>query len=125
MDETITVRLSAEQRTQIVKQAHKADEDISEYILKAAEERISRELQQQRADELGLGSELDDIADAVTPAVTGATEIDTTQELYYSVALWDLISAEFSAGRRAAAMEAAPEKMREQVENIRNKENEQ
>lgn len=122
MDETVTVRLSAEQEKQIVKQAKKADEEVSEYILKAVEQRISRELQEQRAEEVNLGAELDYIADAVTEEVAEATDVDTNQELYYSVALWDLISSEFPADKRAAAMDSAPEKVREQVEKIRNKE---
>jgi len=122
MDETVTVRLSAEQRKEIVKQANKTGEGVSEYILKATEQRISRELQEQRAGELNLGSELDYIADAVVEDVEEATNVDTEQELFYSVALWDLISSEFPADKRATAMEEATDKLEEEVETIRNKE---
>ncbi|WP_121304605.1 plasmid mobilization protein [Haloarcula quadrata] len=122
MDETVTVRLSAEQRKEIVKQANKTGEGVSEYILKATEQRISRELQEQRAGELNLGSELDYIADAVVEDVEEATNVDTEQELFYSVALWDLIASEFPADKRATAMEEATDKLEEEVETIRNKE---
>ncbi|EMA25709.1 plasmid mobilization protein [Haloarcula argentinensis] len=122
MSEKVTIRLSAEQRKEIVKQANKAGEGVSEYILKATERRISRELQEQRAGELNLGSELEYIADAVVEDVEEATNVDTDQELFYSVALWDLISSEFPAERRATAMEEATGKLEEEVERIRNKE---
>jgi len=122
MSDKVTIRLSTEQRKEIVKQANKTGEGVSEYILKATEQRISRELQEQRAGELNLGSELDYIADAVVEDVEEATNVDTEQELFYSVALWDLISSEFPADKRATAMEEATDKLEEEVETIRNKE---
>jgi len=122
MSDKVTIRLSTEQRKEIAKQANKTGEGVSEYILKATEQRISRELQEQRAGELNLGSELDYIADAVVEDVEEATNVDTEQELFYSVALWDLISSEFPADKRATAMEEATDKLEEEVETIRNKE---
>ncbi|EMA14615.1 MULTISPECIES: hypothetical protein [Haloarcula] len=122
MSNVISIRLNPEQGEQVVKQAQKADEKLSEYVLKATEQRIDRELKEQRANELNLESELDDLADIVAAEVDGATDIDTDQELFYSVALWDLISSEFPADKRAAAMEGASEKVQEEVESIRNKE---
>ncbi|MDS0223499.1 hypothetical protein NDI54_19345 [Haloarcula sp. S1AR25-5A] len=122
MSNVISIRLNPEQGEQVVKQAQKADEKPSEYVLKATEQRIDRELKEQRANELNLESELDDLADIVAAEVDGATDIDTDQELFYSVALWDLISSEFPADKRAAAMEGASEKVQEEVESIRNKE---
>jgi hypothetical protein len=122
MSNVISIRLNPEQGEQVVKQAQKADEKLSEYVLKATEQRIDRELKEQRANELNLESELDDLANIVAAEVDGATDIDTDQELFYSVALWDLISSEFPADKRAAAMEGASEKVQEEVESIRNKE---
>jgi Na+/phosphate symporter len=121
MGETVTVRLSAEERKQIVRQAQKADEDLSEYIRKATEQRIARELQDQRTEELSLASELEQVADEVTAVVSKAADIETTEELAYEVALWDLISTEYPSEKRAVAMEEATEKLQEEVENVRNK----
>ncbi|KZX49728.1 hypothetical protein [Haloarcula sp. K1] len=122
MSDTISLRMSAEEREQIVKQAQKVNEDLSEYILKATEQRIARELQDQRATELGLGPELEQIAESVTAEVNKAANIDTSQELAYTVALWDLLSSDYPSEERAAAMEGATERLQEQVENVRNKE---
>ncbi|MFU1782958.1 hypothetical protein ACM16X_16405 [Haloarcula japonica] len=125
MSDVISIRLNAEQGEQVVKQAQKVDEKPSEYVLNAVEQRIDRELKEQRANELNLESELSDLADIVAAEVDGATDIDTDQELFYSVALWDLISSEFPADKRAAAMEGASKKVQEEVANIRNKEAEE
>ena len=118
MDESITFSMSAEKKKQIVTQAEKNDETVTQFVLKAAEQRISRELQEQRANELGVADELQDLADSVTGEVSAATDIDTDQELCHTVALWELISSKYDADTRAAAMEEAPEKLEEQVAKV-------
>ncbi|GCF15988.1 hypothetical protein Harman_39230 [Haloarcula mannanilytica] len=118
MSESITLSMSAEKKKQIVTQAEKNDETITQFLLKAAEQRISRELQEQRATELGIEQELQDLADSVTDEVSAATDVDTDQELCHIVALWELISSEYDPEKRAAAMEEAPEKLQEQVAKI-------
>ncbi len=110
--------MSAEKKKQIVTQAEKNDETVTQFLLKAAEQRISRELQEQRANELGVADELQDLADSVTGEVSAATDIDTDQELCHTVALWELISSKYDADTRAAAMEEAPEKLQEQVAKV-------
>ncbi|GGM50429.1 hypothetical protein [Haloarcula argentinensis] len=118
MSESITFSMSAEKKKQIVTQAEKNDETVTQFLLKAAEQRISRELQEQRANELGVEQELQELADSVTEEVSAATDVDTDQELSHIVALWELISSEYDADTRAAAMEEAPEKLQEQVAKI-------
>jgi len=122
MNEVISLRTSEEERKQIVRQAQKVDEDLSEYILKATEQRIARELQDQRAEELSLEPELEQVAESVTEQVSKAADIETTEELVYEVALWDLISTDYSSEERAIAMDEATDKLQEEVDNVRNKE---
>ncbi|MFB9812644.1 hypothetical protein [Haloarcula sebkhae] len=122
MSDVISLRLSEEERDQIVRQARKVDEGLSEYILKATEQRIARELQDQRATELGVQPELEQIAESVTEEVSKAADIETTEELAYEVALWDLVSTDYPSEERAIAMEEAADKLQEEVANVRNKE---
>ncbi|RLM33133.1 hypothetical protein [Haloarcula sp. Atlit-120R] len=122
MNDIISLRMSEEERDQIVRQARKVDEDLSEYILKATEQRIARELHDQRAEELGLEPELEQIAESVTEQVNKAADVETTEELAYEVALWDLISTDYSSEERAIAMDEATDKLQEEVDNVRNKE---
>ncbi|KAA9404545.1 hypothetical protein EGO51_18745 [Haloarcula hispanica] len=122
MNDIISLRMSEKERDQIVRQARKVDEDLSEYILKATEQRIARELHDQRAEELGLEPELEQIAESVTEQVNKAADIETTEELAYEVALWDLISTDYSSEERAIAMDEATDKLQEEVDNVRNKE---
>lgn len=119
--QTITLKATPEQKQQIVRQANKQDEDISEFVLKAAEQRISREVQTERVDELGVDSQLQEMADAVKTEIVSATDIDTQQEFYYEVALWELISSEYTAEECAAAMDTVPEKIEEGIEELRQK----
>jgi len=119
--QVITVKATPEQKQQIVRQADNQDEDISEFVLKSAEQRISREVQTERVDELGMGSRLQEIADAVRTEIVSATDMDTQQEFYYEVALWELISSDYTAEECAAAMDTAPEKVVEDLEELRQK----
>lgn len=119
--QVITLKTTPEQKQQIVHQAKKQDEDISEFVLKAAEQRISREVQTERVAELGIDSQLQQMADAVRSEIASATDIDTQQEFYYEIALWELISREYTAEECATAMNTAPDKAAEGIEELRNK----
>jgi uncharacterized protein (DUF1778 family) len=125
MSNPISIRVNPEEREQIVRQAQKVDEDLSEYMLKATEQRIARELQDQRAEELSLEPELEQIAESVTEQVSKAADIETTEELAYEVALWDLVSTDYSSEERAIAMDEATDKLQEEVANVRNKEDQE
>lgn len=120
--ESITFKASREQKQQIVTQAKKQDENLSEFCLKAVEQRLARELQDQRASELGLDTEFEQLTETITSEVAAVTDIETRQELYYSVALWELISSEYPSEKRSKAMETAPQKLEQNIANLREKE---
>jgi hypothetical protein len=120
--ESITFSATRRQKQQIVTQAKKQDENVSEFCLKAVEQRLARELQDQRVNELGLGTEFEQLTETITSEVEGVTDVETRQELYYSVALWELVSSEYPAEKRAKAMEKAPQKLAENTANLREKE---
>ena len=69
-----------------------------------------------------LEPELEQIAESVTEQVNKAADVETTEELAYEVALWDLISTDYSSEERAIAMDEATDKLQEEVDNVRNKE---
>jgi len=120
--ESITFSATREQKQQIVTQAKKQGENLSEFCLKAVEQRLARELQDQRVDELGFGTEFEQLTETITSEVEAVTDIETRQELYYSVALWELISSEYPSEKRAKAMEKAPQKLTQNIANLREKE---
>jgi hypothetical protein len=119
------------QREQIVAQATKQDETVSEYCLKAAKQRLARELQDQdddlvvtsavdqRTDSHTLSVQFEALATDVTEEVARATDVDTQPELVYTVALWELLAGEFSNEQRASALAAAPDILDQRVAELR------
>lgn len=119
------------QREQIVAQANKQDETVSEYCLKAAKQRLARELQDQdddlvvtsavdqRADSHTLSVQFEALATDVTEEVARATDVDTQPELVYTIALWELLGGEFSNEQRASALAAAPEILDQRIAELR------
>ena len=102
---------NAAQRQQIVSQARKHDESISEYCLMAVEQRIAREAESERLDDLDLHAELDDLKTGLTADIEAAMAVDTRQERFYEVALWSLLGNDFSGEERREAMQDAPDKL--------------
>jgi len=113
---------SKAQKQQIVAQARKHDESVSEYCLMAIEQRIAQETEAERVDELELETRLEDLKKGITQDIAAATDIDPRQEDCYEVALWELLAHGYSPERRRKAMEKAPDKFEEQFENIVEKE---
>jgi len=109
---------NAAQRQQIVSQARKHDESISEYCLMAIEQRIAREAEAERLDDLDLHAELDDLKTGLTADIEAAMAVDTRQERFYEVALWSLLGNDFSSEERREAMQDAPDKLEHVLEML-------
>jgi len=109
---------NAAQRQQIVSQARKHDESISEYCLMAIEQRIAREAESERLDDLDLHAELDDLKTGLTADIEAAMAVDTRQERFYEVALWSLLGNDFSSEERREAMQDAPDKLEHVLEML-------
>ena len=113
---------SKAQVQQIRTQAEKHDESVSEYCLMAIEQRIDRETEAERLDELDIETQLDDLKTAITTDIAAATDLTIDQGPYYEVALWDLLASEYSSEERRQAMQKAPNKVNEQLEKLSEKE---
>jgi len=113
---------SKAQKQQIEAQAEKHDESVSEYCLMAIEQRVAREMEAERLDDLEITTQLKDLKTAVTADIAAATDVSINQEPYYEVALWDLLASEFSSEERRQAMQKAPDKVNEQLEKLAEKE---
>lgn len=119
------------QREQIVRQANKQDETLSEYCLKATKQRLSRELQDQdddlavtsavdqRTDSYTLSAQFEALATDVTEEIASATDIDTQSEQVYTLALWELLASEFSSEQRASALAAASDILDQRLTELR------
>lgn len=88
----------------------------------AIEQRIARETQDERFDDLEGETRLEELKTATIQDIAAATEIDTRQRDCYEVALWELLADEYSSERRRRAIEKAPDKLDEQFESIAEKE---
>jgi hypothetical protein len=107
------------QREQIIEQANKQGENISEYCLEATRQRIIREQQDSHGTGTDLAAQLEALADDVTAEIAAVTDADTPGELVYLVALWELVSSEYPREERAKAIEQAPDILHQQVAALR------
>ena len=113
---------SKDQKEQIRTQAHENDESVSEYCLRAIEQRLAREMESERIDEVEIESRLEFLKSSITEDITAATDIGTFQESCYEVALWKLLGNEYSRESRRQAMKGAPELLDEDLERMAEKE---
>jgi hypothetical protein len=119
----ISVHPDSEAQVQQIKaQARKHDESVSEYCLMAIEQRIARETEAERLDELNIGTRLDDLQTAIIEDIQDATDIETEQELCYEIALWKLFGTDHSREMRRQAMEEAPDQLDKDLERLAAKE---
>jgi len=107
------------QREQIVEQANKQGENISEYCLEATRQRIIREQQGIHGTGMNLAAQLEALANDVTAEIDAVTDAETPGELVYLVALWELVSSEYPSEERAQAIDQAPEILTQQVAALR------
>ena len=107
------------QREQIIEQANKQDENISEYCLEATRQRIIRERQGIQGTGMDLAAQLEALADDVTAEIAAVTDAETPGELVYLVALWELVSSEYPNEECAQAMEQAPDILAQHVAALR------
>lgn len=112
---------SAAQKQQIISQARKHDESVSEYCLMAIEQRIARETEAERIDDLDIESQLNELKSTVTSEVAAVTELDTRQEASYGTALWNLLGSDYSEKERKQAVSDAVETLENDVENLAEK----
>lgn len=112
---------SAAQKQQIVSQARKHDQSVSEYCLMAIEQRIARETEAERLDDLDIDSQLDELKRDVTEDIAAAIEVNTQQEVLYEIALWDLLSSDYSEEECREAIANAPDKLDRELENMAEK----
>jgi len=112
---------SEAQKQQIVSQARKQDESISEYLLTAVEQRMARETEAERVDELEIDSQLDELKERITQGVSTATDVDTHQEPLYGIALWELLAGEHSEEKRQQAIQDAHDTLAGDLKGLDNK----
>lgn len=110
------------QKQRIEAQAEKHDQSVSEYCLLAIEQRIAREAESERLDDLDLDSQLDELKATITADIAEATDVTTQQECYYEVALWELLGSEYSQEERLEAMRGAPDQLETDLEKLADKE---
>ena len=125
MSETIRITIYPDneaQKHRIEAQAEKHDQSVSEYCLLAIEQRIAREAESERLDDLDLDSELDKLKATITEDIEAATEIETRQEFCYEIALWELLGNDYSREERRQAMAQAPDRLDDDLERLANKE---
>lgn len=113
---------SKAQVQQIKAQARKHDESVSEYCLMAIEQRIARETEAERLDELDIETQLEDLQAAIIGDIRNATDIDTEQEFYYEIALWKLLGTDHSSETRRQAISGAPDQLDTDLERLAAKE---
>ena len=107
------------QREQIIEQANKQDENISEYCLEATRQRIIRERQGIQGTGMDLAAQIEALADDVTAEIAAVIDAETPGELVYLVALWELVSSEYPNEECAQAMEQAPDILAQHVAALR------
>lgn len=121
-DSRITLHATADQKSRIESQADKNGESVSEFCLKAAEQRIARERQDEREAELDLDTRLEQLKEEFVTDVESAVDPTTRQERLYEIALWELLSNDFSQEEQVEALERAPDKLEQGLEKLEEKE---
>jgi len=112
---------SAAQKQQIVSQARKHDESVSEYCLTAIEQRIARETEDERLNDLDIDSRLDELKTDITTEVSTAIDVDTRQESLYGIALWELLGSNQFEEERSQAVKEAAGTLEEDLANLAEK----
>jgi hypothetical protein len=110
------------QKQRIESQAEKHEQSVSEYCLVAIEQRIAREAESERLDDLDLDSELGELKATILEDIQAATGIETRQEFCYEIALWELLGNDYSREKRRQAMSQAPDRLDDDLERLANKE---
>jgi hypothetical protein len=110
------------QKQRIEAQAEQHGQSVSEYCLLAIEQRIAREAESERLDDLDLDSELDELKATIVKDIEAATEIETRQEVCYEIAIWELLGNDHSREERRQAMAQAPDRLDDDLERLANKE---
>ncbi|MDS0261912.1 hypothetical protein NDI56_21125 [Haloarcula sp. S1CR25-12] len=106
---------NAAQRQLIVSWAQKNDESVSEFCRKAIEERLARDTESEAPNELDVDEPMDDLKTEFLADLEEATEVDIHEQFYPEVALWLLLSNDYSGEERRQAMKEAPDTMREKL----------
>lgn len=109
---------SKAQKQQIVSQARKQDESVSEYLLRAGEQRMARESEDEFVEELEIESRLDELKADFTEDIASAGDVSTQQESLYGIALWELLSSEYSEEDCREAIAEAPDKFDREMERV-------
>lgn len=107
------------QREQIIEQANKQGEDISEYCLKATRQRLARERQGYPGSGTGLAAQMEDLADEVAAEIAAVANPERPREMAYLIALWELLASDYPSDERAEAMDQATEILAQQVAALR------
>lgn len=113
---------SKAQKEEIRTQARKHDESVSEYCLRAIEQRLVREAESERLDELEIEPRLEGLKSSIIEDIDAAMDVSTHQESCYEVALWKLLGNDYSRESRRQAMEGAPDLLDEDLERMAEKE---
>lgn len=114
----ITMYGTQEQKEQIEIQASKHDQTVSKYCLEAVEQRIAREVRDERADETSIEDRVAALVSDVQEDVDSVIDPAPEQELLYEIALWELLSSEYSTEERQEALESGAEKFEKELENL-------
>jgi len=109
---------SEAQKQQIITQARKQDESVSEFLLTAAEQRMARETEAEFVEELEIESRLDELKTDFTEDIASAGDLSTQQEPLYGIALWELLSSEYSEEACREAIAEAPDKFDRELERM-------
>ncbi|MFC7078074.1 hypothetical protein [Haloarcula halophila] len=117
----ITMYGTEEQKEQIEIQASKHGQTVSKYCLEAVEQRIAREVRDERADEVSIEDRIETLVSDVQKNIDSVIDPAPEQELLYEIALWQLLSSEYSAEQRQDALESGAEKFEKELENLATK----
>ena len=114
----ISLYPSAEQKEQIETQADKHDESLSQYCLEAVEQRIAREVRDETAADASVEERVAGLVSDVQRDVESVIDPTPDQELLYEIALWELLSSEYSKEDQEKALKSAANKFEKELENL-------
>ncbi|MFC7078333.1 plasmid mobilization protein [Haloarcula halophila] len=120
----ITMYGTEEQKEQIEQRAQQCGVSVSEYCLEAVEQRIARELQQKRMSDIGVENRIDEINEELNNRADRIFGGSTDQEQLYGIALWELLSGEFSRETRKESMKSASNKLDKGIKKLQKKDGE-
>lgn len=114
----ISLYPSDEQREQIERQADKHDESLSQYCLKAVEQRIAREVRDEKAADTSFEDRVTALVSDVQQDVETVIDPAPEQELLYEIALWELLSSDYSKEDQQEALESAANQFEKELEKL-------